>query len=105
MNSPQINSQYLMFGIKGLFFPDGKGEVAPSVTPPVMPSHNPSHPAKVQAFVSNYLADSLGYTFVRTIGINFWLDHKLIPASSPFKLNTSSMDVLFPGIAAKYGNN
>ena len=36
-SAPKINAQNLEFGIKGLFFPESEGEVAPSVTPPVMP--------------------------------------------------------------------
>jgi len=34
---PTINSQQLSLGIKGLFFPENQGEVAPSVTVPKMP--------------------------------------------------------------------
>jgi len=51
------------------------------------------------------LADSLGGTFCKTIGINVWLDSDIVPASSPFQLDTKSMDIFFPGMMAKYGNS
>lgn len=35
--APTINANDLSLGIKGLFFPENEGEVAPPVTPPAMP--------------------------------------------------------------------
>jgi len=45
-SAPKINAQTLEFGIKGLFFPENQGEVAPSVTVPVMPYKNTADKAK-----------------------------------------------------------
>jgi len=39
---PTINSKELSLGIKGLFFPESQGEVAPSVTVPKMPFNDAS---------------------------------------------------------------
>jgi len=77
----------------------------PDATPPVMPYIDSNNPSKVQAYVSNFLADSLGHTWCETIGINTWFNSDIIPSSSPIQLNTKSLDIFFPGLAAKYGND
>lgn len=105
MVAPTLTKTDLEFGIKGLFYPNNHDEIPPPVTAPVMPYHDDTNPSLVQAYVSNYLADSLGGTFCKTIGINVWLKSDIVPAASPFQLNTKSMDILFPGLEAKYGNS
>ena len=104
-NSPQITQNLLEFGIKGLFFPRGKGEVQPPVTAPVMPYHDSAEPAKLQAYVSNYLLDSLASSYLETSGFHVWTPHTDVPAKFPFQLNTQDMDCFFPGLAKKYGVN
>jgi len=74
-NSPQIDQNLLEFGIKGLFFPKSKGEVAPPVNAPVMPYHDASASSKLQAYVSNYLLDSLATSYLETSGYHFWTKH------------------------------
>ena len=87
-NSPQVTAGMLEFGIKGLFFPKGKGEVSPPVTAPVMPYHDTTEPAKLQAYVSNYLLDSLATSYLETSGFHVWTKHTAVPPSFPFQLNT-----------------
>jgi hypothetical protein len=37
---PSVDADNLKFGIKGLFFNDGQGEVEPAVSAPAMPLHD-----------------------------------------------------------------
>jgi len=74
-DSPIIGQNLIEFGIKGLFFPKSKGEVAPPVTAPVMPYHDTSSSSKLQAYVSNYLLDSLASSFLETSGFHVWTKH------------------------------
>lgn len=105
MSAPEVNSKDLHFGIRGLFFKDGSAAVVPDVTPPIMPYIDSSNPSKVQAYVSNFLADSLGHTFCETIGFSIWIKSDVIPASSPIQLNTKSLAIFFPEIVNKYGDS
>ena len=102
---PMINSNNLELGIKGLFFPEKQGEVAPPVTPPVMPYKNAADSAQLQAFVSDYLLDSLAYSYFQTNNFSIWTYHDIVPKSSPIQLNTTVLDLVFPGLLAKYGPN
>ena len=61
---PKVDQLQLSGGIKGLLFPESKGEVEPPVPAPIMPLHDDKSPAKFQAFVSAYVADSLAYSFL-----------------------------------------
>jgi len=93
----------LSFGIKGLFFPENKGEVEPGFNAPVMPFHDGTSSSKLQAYVSNYLATSLGTAFIDTTGFNFWTNSTMIPADFPMQLDTDFLDIFFPGMQAHYG--
>ena len=96
--------ELLSFGIKGLFFAEGKGEIEPAgVTAPVMPYHDTTSTSKLQAFVSNYLADSLGAAYLETSGFNFWTNYTMIPQDFPVQLDTDFLDIFFPGMLAHYG--
>ena len=70
-----------------------------------MPYHDASEPAKLQAYVSNYLLDSLATSYLETSGFHVWTKHTAVPPAFPFQLNTQDMDCFFPGLAAKYGVN
>jgi len=104
---PQIQllggNDLLSFGIKGLFFAEDKGEVEPGVTAPAMPYHDGASTSKLQAYVSNYLADSLAASFLETSGFHFWTNHTMIPKDFPIQLDTGFLDIFFPGMLAHYG--
>lgn len=68
-----------------------------------MPYKNTADNARFQAFASNYLLDSLASSFFKTNTFNFWVKHDQMPASSPIQLNTTVLDLFFPGMKAKYG--
>jgi len=67
-----------------------------------MPVHKLTEAAKLQAHVSSYLLESLGKTFLTESGFSFWAHHDILPKSSPLQLDTSFMDIFFPGMFAKY---
>ena len=104
---PQIQllggNELLSFGIKGLFFAEDKGEVEPGVTAPAMPYHDGASTSKLQAYVSNYLADSLAAAYLETSGFHFWTNHTMIPKDFPVQLDTGFLDIFFPGMLAHYG--
>jgi len=51
------------------------------------------------------LLESLASSFFKTNKFEFWTKHDQIPASSPIQLNTTVLDLFFPGMLAKYGPN
>lgn len=103
--TPQVTAKQLQFGVKGLFFKDGEGEVEPSVAAPAMPMHDDAAEAKFQAFISNYLLDSFATTFLKVQDVHFWTKSKDIPSSSPVKFTTSGLNLFFPGLEAHYGKD
>jgi len=63
-STPTVTDKALAFGIKGLFFPKGQAEVEPSTQPPAVPMADTGSSSKFQCFISNYLADSLGASYL-----------------------------------------
>jgi len=103
--APTVDAQGLGFAIKGLFFKKDEGEIEPPVEAPDMPVHDLSSPAEFQAFISNYLLDSLGSTFLQVHTFDYWTYSKLVPDSFPIKMTTSGLDEFFPGLEAHYGKD
>ena len=106
--NPIINSNHLEFGIKGLFFEEGKAEVEPASTPPVLPYLNLDNKAGFQAFISGYAFDSAATTFIKTHGLDlFWVTQENLPESLDLKVpfTTSGIDPFFPGLEAMYGKD
>jgi len=46
----------------------------------------------------------LAYSFFKLNDFSIWTNHDVVPASSPIQLNTTVLDLFFPGIKAKYGD-
>lgn len=103
--APIVSSSFLEFGAKGLLFPENGAEEDLPVAPPAMPNHDDDSAAKFQVFVSNYLMDSLLFSYVDVYKPSFVTKPSDIPAKSPIQLNTSSLDKFFPGLEKKYGPN
>jgi len=104
-----VTTQTFALGIKGLFFPNGTKEVDPSVSAPKMPYKDASSSTKIQVFVSDYLLDSLTTTLFKATNVTesakFIVPHTIVPAGHPLQLNTTALDLLFPGMVAKYGKD
>jgi hypothetical protein len=96
-------------GINGLFFPNKTGEVAPPVAAPVMPFKDAAVPAKIQVFVSDYLLASLTSSVFKATNLTesakYVISHTMVPAGHPIELNTTALELLFPGVVAKYGKD
>lgn len=55
--------------------------------------------------MSNYLLDSLGYSFLKTHELHFWTKSSVVPKSFPIQLTTTGLNTFFPGLEAHYGPN
>lgn len=79
------------------------------MTAPVMPFKDASVQDKVQVFVSDYLLDSLTYALFKTPNatemFSVTVPHTVVPAGHPLELNTTALDLIFPGMVAKYGKD
>jgi len=104
-SAPKVTDKELEFGVKGLFFKKGGAEDEPAAQAPAMPMHDTSAPSKFQAFISTYLADSLGATFLETNQVHLWTHSKDVPSSSPVQLTTTGLGAFIPGLVAHYGDN
>lgn len=69
----------------------------------MMPLHDDKSPAKVQAFVSAYVADSLAYSFLKTNKFDIWTNCSSVPSSFPITLTTTGLSDFFPGLSVYYG--
>jgi len=103
--APVVNNYELMMGVKGLFNAENQTAFVPAVSAPVMPYNNILNPSKLQIFFSSFMANSLADAAVKALGPNIWLPSTIVPAASPVELNTKSLDIFFPGMVAKYGND
>lgn len=74
-----------------------------------MPFKDTTEPSKIQLFISDYLLDSLTSSVIKATNVSESLKvsvpHTVVPAGHPLELNTDSLDLLFPGMVAKYGAN
>jgi len=101
--APKITASLLQFGIKGLLYPKNESEVEPPVSPPEMPLHDDQSPSKFQFFLSNYVVDSMFYSFLRVHEIHFWTKSTAVPKTFPIQLDTTSLNFFFPGLKKHYG--
>jgi len=96
-------------GIKGLFFNNKTGEANPPAPAPVMPFKDASEPGKIQAYVSDYLLDSLTDSIFKATNISesakFVVNHNMVPPGHPLELNTTAFELLFPKIATVYARD
>lgn len=68
-----------------------------------MPYHDDSSPAKLQIFLSNYFGNSFFSNLLKRDNINFTVLSEDVPSHIPFKLDTSYMNIFFPGLWDHYG--
>lgn len=54
-------------------------------------------------FVSTYDINGFFNALLEVRKISFWVRSSMIPVTANFKLTTSSLNVLLPGIAGHYG--
>ena len=102
-----IDYSGLAYQSVGTFFPLSEHEaVKPSVIPPAIPNvdtKTQDYLNHVQGFISDYTIDSLAHSFVVAQPYDFWIQNTDVPASSPFKLDTTDLTIFFPGLSTKYG--
>ena len=91
-------------GVKGLMFDKLIGEEEPSIAIPDMPYYDSSRPEQYQAYVSAYSIDAFFSSLIEVVGIHGWVNATEVPAQSPFKLTTDTVNLLLPGIVKTYGS-
>lgn len=101
--NPNITDKFIGLAIKGLIYPKNESEVEPSVQPVPMTYHNDQSASKLQVFLSSYVVDSAFYTYLKLNEVHFWTKPSDIPASFPVQLDTSSLNMFFPGMKDHYG--
>lgn len=79
-------------------FDNRTGEIDPGVVPPEMPYKNATNPAKLQGFVSTYCIDSFFTSMLSVFNATAWINATMVSS-----LNTTSIDILMPGIKDHYG--
>ena len=52
--------------------------------------------------MSDYTLDSLAQS-LSAAPVDFWVSPSDVPESCPFKLTTTDVGIIFPGLASKYG--
>jgi len=74
-----------------------------------MPFNDAVAPGKIQVFVSDYLLDSLTTSVFKATNLTesakYVVPHTIVPAGHPLELNTTALDLVFPGMVAKYGKD
>jgi hypothetical protein len=101
--APTVTDKSLEFQIKGLVFPKNESQFEPSVQPPALPLHDDTSSDQFQFFLSNYVLESLFYSYLKVDEVHFWTKSTDIPASFFVQLDTSSLNIFFPGMEAHYG--
>jgi hypothetical protein len=100
--TPTIDANYISVQTLGSVVPVANpGQVAPYAVPTI-PAFDDSEPSFVQLILSDYTFDSAAYTYWKAGRLQNIITQSEIPASFPFQLNTSSLSILAPGLAAKY---
>ena len=101
--APKITAGQLQVGVKGLLYPKNESEVEPPVSPPEMPQHDDQSPSKFQFFLSNYVVDSIFYSYLRVHDIHFWTKSSDVTKTFPIQLDTTQLNFFFPGLKKHYG--
>lgn len=63
-----------------------------------MPYHDNSHLEQFQVYVSSYDIDGFFNSLTEVTELVGWIKSSMIPATAPFSLTTTSLNVLLPGI-------
>lgn len=77
----------------------------PQVNIPYLPIRNNKTNDSLQVFISNYFVDSLFSSFMKVHPIKFIIKQDDLPDDFPIQLDTSTLDLIFPGMVALYGDN
>lgn len=101
--APKVTAKSLEFQFKGNFFPKNESQFEPSVKPPVLPLHDDANTDQFQFFLSNYILESLFYSYLEVDQVHFWTKSTDIPSSFFIQLDTTSLNMFFPGMEKYYG--
>jgi len=55
--------------------------------------------------VSSYAIDGFTNSIVEVFDVEGWFNSTMIPSASPLKLDTTTVNLLMPGISAYYGKD
>jgi hypothetical protein len=103
--APTVTAKSLEFQFKGNFFPKNESQFEPSVVPPTLPKHDDANTDQFQFFLSNYILESLFYSYLDVDQVHFWTKSSDVPSTSPIQLTTSGLNMFFQGMEAYYGKD
>mmetsp|Transcript_1893 Transcript_1893/g.1779 ORF Transcript_1893/g.1779 Transcript_1893/m.1779 type:complete len:476 (+) Transcript_1893:133-1560(+) len=99
----EINTEYISAPLDGEVYVTSKGRgnstIESNVTLPVTQNDE-----NLQVFVSNYVIKTGLDALYSNGDLNVTITPDDVPSQSPFKLNTGSLGLLFPGLITFYGN-
>ena len=70
-----------------------------------MPKHDDKNTDQFQFYFTNYLLESLFYSYLEVDQVHFWTKSSDVPSTSPIQLTTTGLNMFFPGMEAYYGPN
>ena len=79
-SAPTVTEKSLEFQFKGNFFPKNESQFEPSVVPPALPKHDDANTDQFQFFLSNYILESLFYSYLEVDQVHFWTKSTDIPS-------------------------
>lgn len=97
--SAVVTSSNIGVGIKALFFDNEIGEEEPSDIIPQMPLHSTQHLEKFQTYLSSYVVNGFCHSLTEVMDIHGWIRSAELDGI----ITTTTLDVLLPGMIAKYG--
>ena len=100
--SPLIFTDHIAFLVNGTFYDSSYAYENPPIPgPAILPYIDYNAPEDIQIFISDYVFNSALYALYSYNG-NIIVDNSYVPSQSPIKLDTDSLDILFPGLYDYY---
>ncbi|XP_055520944.1 bactericidal permeability-increasing protein-like [Leucoraja erinacea] len=102
VNQIEISNNAMDLDFKGQFYRVGKNKNPPFKPPPIsLPSQSSR---MLYLGISDFLANSAGFVYYEAGILQMKITDKMIPTTSPIRLNTKSFSVIVPRLAKLYPN-
>ena len=102
---PDVEVDHITVSSLALFIDVASPNYYPPITAAAqLPAYNPSGD-QIQIAISDFTVNSGLYAAYAAGRLAYTITPDMIPSSSPVQLDTTSLDSLFPGIEAAYGQN
>jgi len=106
MNSIEVNPNgYLVGSMRGFFSPIGVEQMNYPFEPCDMPSQPLISGMTGDIYINDFVVNSLAYSLHQSGQLKGLITPDMVPASSPIKLDTTSLGKFIPQLAQKYPTN